>query len=137
MLWQAGTQTRCQPFVDQLTEEDKAAVENNQLIESYSGITVYTYPGPEKDTYVAFASYNYKYRGYDTEIPALTQLYLYKKEDGKLCIASEVTEETVNGYISQILEKEDVKQLIADTQEDYENVLNAHADLKAYVSSLN
>ena len=43
----------------------------------------------------------------------------------------------MNGYISQILEKEDVKQLIADTQEDYENVLNAHADLKAYVSSLN
>ena len=48
-----------------------------------------------------------------------------------------MTEETVNGYISQILEKEDVKQLIADTQEDYENGLNAHADLKAYVSSLN
>ena len=30
-----------------LTEEDKAAVENNQLIESYSGITVYTYADKE------------------------------------------------------------------------------------------
>ena len=124
-------------YVDQLSQEDRAVVSGQNLIESYSNIQVLTYPGPEKNSYVAFVSYDYKYSGYGTPLPGLTQLYLYQKDDGRLYIASETTEESVKSYVSQILEKEDVKQLIADTRKEYDAVLNAHGDLKAYVDSLN
>ena len=123
-------------FVDELSQEDRAAVENNQLIDTYSHVKVYTYPGIEPNTYVALVAYDYKYKGYNIEVPGLTQLYLHPL-NGKLYIASEVTDEKVTAHINQILEKDDVKQLIADTQAKYENVLNGHEDLKAYVESLN
>jgi hypothetical protein len=133
----AGDADSLAAYVDELSEEDRAVVENNQRIDAYSNIEVFTYPGPEEDTWVAFASYDYRYAGYDTALPGLTQLYLYQAADGKLQIASDTSEGEIAGYISGILEKEDVKELITSIQKEYDAVLAAHGDLKAYVDGLN
>lgn len=122
-------------FVDELSDEDRAAVENNQRIEAYSNMEVYTYPGEAADSYVAFAVYDYKYAGYDTVLPGLTQLYVYRMEDGELRIAAN-PDESVNSYIGTILEQEDVQALITETQAAYNAVLDGNADLKAYVEGL-
>lgn len=122
-------------FVDELSDEDRAAVENNQRIEAYSNMEVYTYPGEAADSYVAFAVYDYKYAGYDTVLPGLTQLYVYRMEDGELRIAAN-PDESVKSYVGTILEQEDVQALITETQAAYNAVLDGNADLKAYVEGL-
>lgn len=123
-------------YMEQLTEEDRAAVEANQQIGGYSNITVYSYKGAQDNSYVVLASYTYQYQGYDTEIPGLTQLYVFQKEDGKLCIASENTEANLETYINQVLEREDVQQLKNEVQAQYDEVMNNHPELQAYVESL-
>lgn len=123
-------------YMEQLTEEDRAAVEANQQIGGYSNITVYSYKGAQDNSYVVLASYTYRYQGYDTEIPGLTQLYVFQKEDGKLCIASENTEANLETYINQVLEREDVQQLITEVQAQYNEVMNNHPELQSYMESL-
>ena len=122
-------------FVDQLSQEDRAAVENNQTIDAYNNIEVYVYPGEASGSYVAFAVYDYKYANFDTVLPGLTQLYLYQTEDGGLRIASD-TDDSVSSYMTRILEREDVQTLIAETQAAYDATLEGHADLKEYVEGL-
>ena len=122
-------------FVDRLSDEDRASVENNRRIEAYSNINVQVYPGQDSDSYVVFAAYDYKYADFDAVLPGLTQLYISRMDDGKLRIISEPDEST-GAYISQILEKEDVQTLISDTQAAYDAVLDSHADLKAYIEGL-
>ncbi len=123
-------------YMEQLTEEDRSAVEANQQVEGYSNISVYSYPGAQDHSYVVLVSYTYRYQGYDTEIPGLTQLYVFQKEDGKLCIASEATEAGLETYINQVLEREDVKQLIAEVQAQYDEIMNNHPELQTYIESL-
>lgn len=132
----AGDVDSLSAYVEELTEEDKTAVTNNQQVGNYSNLVVYSYTGPQENSYIVFASYTYQYQGYDTEVPGLTQLYLFQKEDGKLCIASEDTEAGVEAYINQVLEREDIQKLIAEVSSQYDQVMNDHPDLKAYVESL-
>ena len=123
-------------IVDELTEEDRAVVANNQLIESYSDVQTYTYPGEQDDTYVVFASYNYKYRNYEEQLPALTQFYVYRNESGSLCMASEISDSSVQSYIQQVLGRTDVQTLIGQVQAEYDAVLSSNSELQAYVESL-
>lgn len=123
-------------IVDELTEEDRAVVANNQLIESYSNVQTYTYPGEQDGTYVVFASYDYKYINYEEQLPALTQFYVYRNESGSLCMASEISDSSVQSYIQQVLGRTDVQTLIGQVQAEYDAVLSSNSELQAYVESL-
>lgn len=123
-------------LVDSFGEEDRAAVAGNRLIESYSNVQTYTYPGEQADTYVVFVSYEYKYTDYEEQLPALTQFYVYPGEDGQLCLASEISDDSVQEYIQQVLGEPEVQALIGQVQAEYDAVLNSNEELKAYVDSL-
>lgn len=123
-------------LVDQLTDADRAAVENNQLIESYSNVQTYTYPGTEDNSYIVFASYDYKYTDYEEELPALTQFYVYPDEGGNLQLAAEITDSSVQEHIQQVLAEPEVQALIGQVQAEYDAVLSSNPELQSYVASL-
>ena len=123
--------------VDGISSEDLAAVSEHSYGESYENINVYSYPGDADGTYVAFARYDYKYPGYDTYLPALTQLYLITGQDGSIKIASDAVQNEKADYLNSVLENSDVKDLVENVKQQYDAALASDPALAEYISSMN
>lgn len=122
---------------DNLTAEEQAQIEAESDVESYGDVQTYTVSGPSDGTYIAFVSSRCKYLGINQTLPMLSEYYLYTAEDGSLKIMDDTdSDAAVTEAMKAALEKEEVKNLIEQVQNDYQNALDADASLKAYVESI-
>ena len=122
---------------DNLTAEEQAQIEAESDVESYGDVKAYTISGPSDGTYIAFVSSRCKYLGINQTLPMLSEYYLYTKEDGSLKIMDDTdSDAAVTEAMKAALENEEVKNLIEQVQNDYQNALDADASLRAYVESI-
>lgn len=122
---------------DNLTAEEQAQIEAESDVESYGDVKAYTISGPSDGTYIAFVSSRCKYLGINQTLPMLSEYYLYTTEDGILKIMDDTdSDAAVTEAMKAALEKEEVKNLIEQVQNDYRNALDADASLRAYVESI-
>ena len=122
---------------DNLTAEEQAQIEAESDVESYGDVKVYTISGPSDGTYIAFVSSRCKYLGINQTLPMLSEYYLYTTEDGSLKIMDDTdSDAVVTEAMKAALENEEVKNLIEQVQNDYQNALDADASLRAYVESI-
>ena len=122
---------------DNLTAEEQAQIEAESDVESYGDVKAYTISGPSDGTYIAFVSSRCKYLGINQTLPMLSEYYLYTTEDGILKIMDDTDgDAAVTEAMKAALEKEEVKNLIEQVQNDYQNALDADASLRAYVESI-
>lgn len=122
---------------DNLTAEEQAQIEAESDVESYGDVKAYTISGPSDGTYIAFVSNRCKYLGINQTLPMLSEYYLYTTEDGSLKIMDDTdSDAVVTEAMKAALENEEVKNLIEQVQNDYQNALDADASLRAYVESI-
>ena len=122
---------------DNLTAEEQAQIEAESDVESYGDVKAYTISGPSDGTYIAFVSSRCKYLGITQTLPMLSEYYLYTKEDCSLKIMDDTdSDAAVTEAMKAALENEEVKNLIEQVQNDYQNALDADASLRAYVESI-
>lgn len=122
---------------DNLTAEEQAQIEAESDVESYGDVKAYTISGPSDGTYIAFVSSRCKYLGINQTLPILSEYYLYTTEDGSLKIMDDTdSDAAVTEAMKAALENEEVKNLIEQVQNDYQNALDADASLRAYVESI-
>lgn len=122
---------------DNLTAEEQAQIEAESDVESYGDVKAYTISGPNDGTYIAFVSSRCKYLGINQTLPMLSEYYLYTTEDGSLKIMNDTDNDAaVTEAMKAALENEEVKNLIEQVQNDYQNALDADASLRAYVESI-
>lgn len=122
---------------DNLTAEEQAQIEAESDVESYGDVKAYTISGSSDGTYIAFVSSRCKYLGINQTLPMLSEYYLYTTEDGSLKIMDDTDSDVaVTEAMKAALENEEVKNLIEQVQNDYQNALDADASLRAYVESI-
>ncbi len=122
---------------DNLTAEEQAQIEAESDVESYGDVKAYTISAPNDGTYIAFVSSRCKYLGINQTLPMLSEYYLYTTEDGSLKIMDDTdSDAAVTEAMKAALENEEVKNLIEQVQNDYQNALDADASLRAYVESI-
>lgn len=122
---------------DNLTAEEQAQIEAESDVESYGDVKAYTISGPSDGTYITFVSSRCKYLGINQTLPMLSEYYLYTTEDGSLKIMDDTdSDAAVTEAMKAALENEEVKNLIEQVQNDYQNALDADASLRAYVESI-
>lgn len=122
---------------DNLTAEEQAQIEAESDVESYGDVKAYTISGPNDGTYISFVSSRCKYLGINQTLPMLSEYYLYTTEDGSLKIMDDTDNDAaVTEAMKAALENEEVKNLIEQVQNDYQNALDADASLRAYVESI-
>ena len=122
---------------DNLTAEEQAQIEAESDVESYGDVKAYTISGPSDGTYIAFVSSRCKYLGINQTLPMLSEYYLYTTEDVGLKIMDDTdSDAAVTEAMKAALENEEVKNLIEQVQNDYQNALDADASLRAYVESI-
>ena len=122
---------------DNLTAEEQAQIEAESDVESYGDVKAYTISGPSDGTYITFVSSRCKYLGINQTLPMLSEYYLYTKEDGSLKIMDDTdSDAAVTEAMKAALENEEVKNLLEQVKNDYQNALDADASLRAYVESI-
>ncbi|MCI5995079.1 MAG: SH3 domain-containing protein [Blautia sp.] len=123
-------------IVETLDEKDQQAIENNDVIESYNNISVYSKNGPVEGSYVVYAYYEAKLAGFETAVPSLMGLYLCTREDGSLYVADWDSDESVTAFIEKQKSEPDVKALIDRVDQACKDAEDSDPELKAYMDSL-
>ena len=125
-------------IVESLDGDEKAQqkILNNNYIESYNNISVYTKSGLEEGSYVTYVYRDDKVVDIETLVPGLSCMYLRTSEDGSLYIADQDNDQEIKDYIAQINSDSDVKDLIADVAAKYAEAEAADPALKELMESI-
>lgn len=110
---------------DDLTPLDESKITNaKEYIERYELQDVHTKKGLTEDSYVVYARVYYICQGFDTKVPALSWLYVYKNSDGKLIIDNDaVQDKEISDYVDKLSsEDEEVMKFISDRQRELDQV---------------
>lgn len=123
---------------DDLTPSDESKITNaKEYIEGYEVGDVYTKKGLTDDSYVVYARFYYICRGISTKVPALSRLYVYKDSEGKLIIDNDAEEDKeISAYMEGLSSEADVKALLAEAQQDYDQAQEDDPVLAQFLAGL-
>lgn len=105
----------------------------SEYIDNYSGITVYTKPGMEEDTFVAFVCATVNFCDYDAALPGMQAFYISKNEDGSYCVNDGTYDSSVYDYIKNLSVQDDIVDLNNQVVVEYNNSLDDDPDLNDYI----
>ena len=102
----------------------EANIYDSQNTDEFLNLTVYSYDGPVRGSYVVYVYYESTISGRGDLLPTLALMYLKTDLTGKLVVASDWnSDETISEYVQSTLEWEDAAQLIADVNAQYNYIM--------------
>lgn len=118
---------------DELSASDEAQITNEQHLDKYSDVEVYTKKGLNEGDYIVLARYNYKFKGVDALIPGISQLYVRTKPDGNMYISVK-EDEAIQNYVDKTVKEPDVQAMVNEVNENYTKVQEENEELKQFLS---
>lgn len=104
---------------------------DTEFIKSYDNIRVYTKKGRYTGSYIVFAKYEMQIKDIYTRVPGLGTLYVEKnRTSGRYEIISNPEMPDLKEYMAVLGSHEDVKQLLAEADQEYKTAVNSDALLK-------
>lgn len=116
--------------------EEMRIRELSNYIESYPLIEIYTKPGPEENSYIAYVYTKVTFYGYTEEVPGLQTFYVCTKDDGSLYINEGEVGEDVLEYIKTVNFQDDVVELINRVNVECNEIYISNKKLFEYVEEL-
>ena len=105
-----------QKITDVLDDEMTNKISSSKT--TYTGVDVYTKAGPDEDSRVIYAKYNYKSSGQPLALPGLSQMYAKKGADGAWKLIFSALDEKTQAYIDAATAADDVQALIKSVKEE-------------------
>ena len=110
---------------------------NATYIEGYEMGDVYTKQGLDDKSYVVYACYSYVCSNIETPVPAMSQVYVVKDEEGKVLIdGAEKHSSEVARHMDALLSDADVAELVAKVQKVYDDAQEADPALAEFLAGL-
>lgn len=123
---------------DSFTDEDIIRFqETAKYLESYPVIDIYTKPGYEEGSTIAYVYYRVVFSGRETECPGVKTLYICTNEQGELYIKNEGISEETNEYIKTLSTQADVVELFNRVTVEYNDLMAEQPEMLEYLSELN
>lgn len=119
-----------------LSAEDEAAIQNNDAIESFNNITVYSSEGLTEGSYIVYVYFDAKIQGISTLAPTLIDFYLQKDEFGNLVMVDKYSTQELSDFTEKMQASKGVQALIQEVNQKLVEATEGDDDLKAYVVSL-
>ena len=110
--------------------------ERAKYLDYYPTLDIYTKPGPEDGSSVAYVYYKLVFLNHEEEVPGFQAWYICRNEDGGLYINTGELSTEVNDYITKVSTQADVVELYNRVQVEYNEVLTAHSELLTYMQEL-
>lgn len=113
--------------------EDEADLQNNNPIERYDNIMVYSREGLAEGSYIVYVYFDAKVVGIDTLAPTLTDKYLETDEEGNLLIVDKFGTQERTDFVEMMRTTDAVQALIKDVNEKLSDAASSDPDLQAYI----
>lgn len=120
--------------------EDVEAIRIRELskyIESYPLIEIYTKPGPEENSYIAYVYTKLTFYGYEEQMPGLQTFYICTDENGKLYLNEGDVSEDILEYINTVNFQDDVIELNNRVTVEYNELNINNPKVFEYITELN
>lgn len=145
--YSSGNVDQLENFAKPVSDTEKSYVALfSQYVESYNDLKCYTKRGLTEGEYVVSVYMNMKFKDIKTAAPGLDFFYVRTDENGNYYIDNaysqfnqsnmeESTQADVQSLINEFEQAEDVADLMASVQEEYEAAVEKDADLDKMVST--
>lgn len=123
-------------LVNDADKVKEAITEKRNGIEDYKDIKVLVRKGLEKDTFVAFTSYNTKFINIETLAPGMSVIYIVPDDEGKLSIQDTPKNKDLAEHINNLLKEEEITSLVDTVNSGFAEALEKDENLKTFVEKL-
>lgn len=110
--------------------------ERAKYMEYYPALEIYTKPGPEEGSTVAYVYYKLVFVNHEQEIPGFQAWYICTDEQGGLYINTGELSDEVNDYITAVSTQDDVVELYNRVNVEYNEVVTENPELLTYMEEL-
>jgi len=110
--------------------------ERAKYMDHYSALDIYTKPGPEEGSVIAYVNYKLVFNNYEEELPGFQAWYICTDEQGKLYIHTGELSEDVDAYIKAVSKQADVVECYNRVNVAYNEVVTANPELLKYMEEL-
>lgn len=110
--------------------------ERAKYLEYYPALEIYTKPGPEDGSTVAYVYYKLVFENHEEEVPGFQAWYICTDEQGELYINTSELDEEKDDYITAISSQADVVELYNRVNVEYNELVTAHPELLTYMKEL-
>lgn len=110
--------------------------ETAKYLESYPVLEVYTKPGYEEGSTIAYVYYKVVFSGKEAEYPGYQTLYICTDDQGELFIKRDNFTDETNDYIIALSTQADVVELNNRVIVEFNDLMVAQPDLLEYLSEL-
>lgn len=110
--------------------------ERAKYLDRYPTLEIYTKPGPEDGSTVAYVYYKLVFVNHEEEVPGFQAWYICQDEERGLYINTSELSDEVNDYITEVSTQADVVELYNRVNVEYNEVVTAHPELLTYMQEL-
>jgi len=107
--------------------------EGSKYIDSFNVLEIYTKPGPEEGSKLAYVYYTMRFSGHEEDVPAYQAFYVCTREDGSLYIRRGEISDDVNDYITRLTTQDNVVAFNNRITVEYNNLLMDKPEIMAYI----
>ncbi len=132
-----GDEETLNSVCDEISTSDMLQyVEKSKYIEMYPALEIYTKPGYEEGSTIAFVYYRVVFDGQEEEVPGYSAYYICTNEQGELYINRGEISEEANEYIGTIMSQDDVVEFNNRVNVEYNNLMMEHPEILTYLSEM-
>ena len=110
--------------------------ERSKYIESYPVLEVYTKPGYDEGSTIAYVYYKVTFADHEEQFPGYAAHYICTDEQGELYINRDDISEEANEYIAQLMSQDDVVEFNNRVTVEYNELMLANPELLEYLSEV-
>ena len=122
---------------DEISDKDMLRyTETAKYIDTYPFLEIYTKPGMEEGTTVAYVYYKVVFDGQEAEYPGYQAHYICTDDQGGLYLKRSDNSDAVNEYIIRVSSQADVVEFNNRITVEYNNLMESQPELLAYLSEL-
>ena len=118
-----------------LSETEKVRIQEiGKYVSEYSDIGVYTLPGFQKNSWIAYVVYKLGFSGYDQKVPGQQSFLVSVGEDGTLKLSQEVESKEEETYLAESSSRDDVVELVNRVKAEYDDLVASDTALAQYIT---
>jgi uncharacterized protein YraI len=135
--WAAGDTDTMLSLCDEIEDSNLFSYEEySKYIDSYDVLEIYTKPGPEENSTLAYVYFTTRFTDHDYDVPGYQAYYICAREDGSLYIKRGENSDEVNEYITLLTTQDDVVEFNNRITAEYNNLLMDNPEILSYMNEL-
>lgn len=131
----AGDVSVVEGVYPKLSETEKVRIQEiGKYVSGYSDIEIYTLPGFQENSWIAYVVYQLDFSGYDTKVPGQQSFLVSAGEDGTLKLSQEVESKEEETYLTENSSRDDVVELVNRIKAEYDDLVASDTALAQYIT---